>query len=291
MSIIAFSQLHNELEKGNLENWFNSVNSCCDKIYIYDQGSTDGSLEYYKKFDNTVVISSETNNFKNEIFCKDKLLNLLQEKEGYDNWIFWLDGDTITSSSINKKSLKEITTNTNLNFLKFRHYNLWRSDIFYRVDNSYHGFFNKGAVCLWRNSSTLKYTPVEGLHLQQYPGPQQYIGQEAIIEGYYLIHRGFATDYQLVKKYEIYKQNGMSGWALERLLDETTLDVEELPKILPDWFVVSDNINPINKPKIKHLYLNIPLIYQKEEYFIVGGYSNKFSTMEEAIKFYSKVYK
>ena len=57
MKIVGFTQLRNELEKGNLENWFKCM-SVCDHIYIFDQNSTDGSLEYYKKFDNVTVIES-----------------------------------------------------------------------------------------------------------------------------------------------------------------------------------------------------------------------------------------
>ena len=70
MKIIGFTQLHNELSKGNLKNWFRSL-EFCDYIYIYDQASTDGSLDYYKTHKNTVVIESPTNDFEREIACKD----------------------------------------------------------------------------------------------------------------------------------------------------------------------------------------------------------------------------
>ena len=45
-------ELRNELSNGNLENWFRCM-EFCDKIYIYDQASDDGSLEYYEKFNST----------------------------------------------------------------------------------------------------------------------------------------------------------------------------------------------------------------------------------------------
>ena len=57
MKIIGFTQLRNEKEKGNLDNWFKQM-SVCDYIYIFDQNSTDGSQEYYKNFNNTFVIES-----------------------------------------------------------------------------------------------------------------------------------------------------------------------------------------------------------------------------------------
>jgi hypothetical protein len=66
MKIVGFAQLRNELEKGNLENWFKCM-SVCDYIYIFDQNSTDGSQEYYKKFDNVSVIESKENRFSEEL--------------------------------------------------------------------------------------------------------------------------------------------------------------------------------------------------------------------------------
>ena len=58
MKIIGFSQLRNELSKGNLHNYFKSM-EFCDYIYIYDQASDDGSQEIYKQHDNAIVIQSQ----------------------------------------------------------------------------------------------------------------------------------------------------------------------------------------------------------------------------------------
>jgi glycosyltransferase involved in cell wall biosynthesis len=72
---------------------------------------------------------------------------------------------------------------------------------------------------------------------------------------YNLIHRGFATDYQILNKYKLYKSKGQSGWDLERLLDEQTLTVETLPTgVLPTWFSLTDDVSPIEKKKIKAIY-------------------------------------
>jgi len=103
MKIVGFAQLRNELENGNLKNWFKTM-EFCDSIYIYDQDSTDGSKEYYKKFKNTVVIESPINDFTNEIKCKDILLiKLLKEQPDVD-WIIWLDGDTIIDARLTNQN-------------------------------------------------------------------------------------------------------------------------------------------------------------------------------------------
>ncbi len=56
-------------------------------------------------------------------------------------------------------------------------------------------------------------------------------------------------------KYDVYKANGQNGWKLERLLDEHTLTVKELDReLLPDWFEVTDAVNPTTKRKLREIY-------------------------------------
>jgi hypothetical protein len=255
MKIIGFAQLRNELSKGNLENWFKQM-SACDYIYIYDQNSDDGSLEYYKKFNNCVVIESLENKFNKELICKNELLTKLLNDHPDVDWILWLDGDLLLDGRLlanNSEKLKELCTlgsNNNIDAYLFNHYNLWRSDIFYRVDDAYHSL-NGSWVPLWRNNGNLKFQILNGLHRKQYPEGIKV----ALQTPYSVVHRGFATDYQIITKYNVYKDNGQNGWALERLLNEQTLTVEELPhELLPDWFNITDNVNPINKQKIREIY-------------------------------------
>jgi hypothetical protein len=85
MKIIAFAQAHNELSNGHLENWFKSL-SFCDQIYIFDNASTDGSREFYKKFLNVHVIFSDTNRFPEEILFLMQMLNKVYKK--YVNMVY-----------------------------------------------------------------------------------------------------------------------------------------------------------------------------------------------------------
>lgn len=255
MKIIAFTQLRNELEKGNLENWFKQM-SVCDYIYIFDQDSTDGSKEYYKQFDNTVVIESPTNRFTEELVCKNELLQKLLSDHPDVDWILWIDGDLLLDGRLlsnNGKKLKELCslgTVHNIDAYTFDHYNLWRSDVHYRLDDQYHSL-NGAWFPLWRNNGKLRFETRSGLHLKQYP--------EGLLNvrptPYCVVHRGFATDYQIMTKYDVYKANGQNGWALERLLNEESLNVRELDReLLPDWFDVKNDINPINKRRIREIY-------------------------------------
>lgn len=256
MKIIAFAQMHNEFEKGNLENWFSCL-TFCDYIYIYDQGSTDDSKKIYSKHSNVVLLESQVNNFKNEIICKDKLLKKLLSDHPDVDWVFWMDGDTLLDGRI----LRDIPAfHDVLDAAKLKgadscslgHYNLWRSDIHYRIDNHYHDL-NSGVTCFWRNTGNLKFNVTSGLHTRQFP-----LFNSTLKLEYSLIHRGFATDFQIMKKYDTYKSFGQSGHNLERLLDERTLNVNVIPyEILPDWFKVVDSTDPRTKEKIRNIYNRI----------------------------------
>ena len=87
MKIIGFSQLRNELSKGNLENWFQCM-GVCDYIYIFDQASDDGSHDIYSQHDNVVLIQSEENRFHEEILCKKEMLEKLLSEHPDVDWIF-----------------------------------------------------------------------------------------------------------------------------------------------------------------------------------------------------------
>ena len=273
--IIAFTQLRNELSKGNLLNWFKQMD-VCDYIYIFDQDSDDGSKEYYKQFKNAVVIESPTNRFHEELICKEELLSKLLNEHKDVDWILWLDGDSLLDGRLLKNNGEELqklcayAEANNADACFFNHYNLWRSDIYYRIDDSYHSL--NGNLCpLWKNNGNLYFNNIVGLHNKQYPGGLK----KGLKTPFSVVHRGFATDYQIITKYDVYKANGQNGWALDRLLNENGLEVEKLNiEMLPEWFELQDIKNPKNKKRIINIYNKevnrnleiIGLIYKSESY-------------------------
>lgn len=48
-----------------------------------------------------------------------------------------------------------------------------------------------------------------------------------------VIHYGFASDENILRKYTTYKSHGQAGWALHRLVDERTL---QLAPVKAEWF-------------------------------------------------------
>ena len=233
----------------------------CDEIYIFDQASTDGSREFYKKFDNVHIIESDTNRFEEELVCKQELLDKLLAEQPDTDWIIWMDGDTLLDARLlerpNPESdetvLHELLFNLDLNKIEsasLGHYNLWRSDVWHRVDDQYDHFMHAGRMALWKNNGKLKFNVEEGLHKSQHP-----VGiRNSVRLQFNLIHRGFATDEQILKKYENYKSRGQSGWALDRLLEESTLKVQEVPRNeIPSWIPCVDDQDPRAKKKLVDL--------------------------------------
>lgn len=260
MKIIAFNQLRNELSKGNLENWFRSV-SFCDYIYIYDQNSDDGSKEYYKKFPNVKVIESPVNDFANELICKQKLLDMVLIDHPDVDWIFSIDGDIVLDGRLckNPELIRGLCeNNSGADAIAMGHYNLWRSDKYYRVDNMFHYIDQNGLPVLWKNTGNLQFDNKPGLHQAQYPKTIK----NAVKCGYYLIHRGFATDYQILEKIKVYKSMQATEWpkgidqkkyTIHRFMHEDELLLGRVPDyIFPEWYSLRENDNPFElKPMIK----------------------------------------
>ena len=50
LKLIGFLQIHNESENGNLIRVLNHMKKFCDEIVIYDDGSTDDSVEIASRY-------------------------------------------------------------------------------------------------------------------------------------------------------------------------------------------------------------------------------------------------
>ena len=233
--IIGFTQARNELSKGNLHRWLKNMDFC-DKIYIYDNNSTDGSLEVYASNPKCVVVRSTTNNFEYELVCKRILLKKLLSENPEVQWICWTDVDTLLDARLVANNAEVLrywlgkAQSNGVDGIKLGHYNLWKSETHYRVDSSYHCFHEWGRIPFWRNNGRLEFPAIPGLHQSQEPK-----GLDTIIRiDYNLVHRGFASESQIRERYEVYKSKGQVGPDLDRLIDESTLWLEPIPREVYD---------------------------------------------------------
>jgi hypothetical protein len=257
MKVIGFAQLRNESERGNLENWFRCMEPC-DYIYIWDHASTDNSKEIYEQHPNATVIYSDTNRFNEELVCKEILYKKLLEDHPDVDWVLWLDGDLILDGRLlvddNLRKLCKKLDDADVDLPCFGHYNLWRSDTYYRLDQGYHNLHGHWFP-LWGKAHNKYFVPKTGLHHGQVP---EGTTQCAVVD-VSVIHRGFAKDEYIVEKYLNYKGLGQTGWDLDRLIDEKNLTCERLDdKILPSWYEIDDDNSPVLKDKLIELYNNIP---------------------------------
>ena len=221
LRVVGFAQLHNELSSGHLLRWAHHMRDM-DDVYVFDQASTDGSRAFYEAHGYKTVLSP-TNRFNEELLCKQELLNRVLE-DAQPDWIFWIDGDT-APLNFDPRALAEEHHRSDVDGVSVGHYNLWRSVEAYRIDNKYHNMHKRGRVCLWRYSKSLRFKNHVGLHQKQYPQGFRCVKRHDTAA---LVHYGFSTDHDILNRYYRYRLLGQQGKQLERLVDESTLELRHL---------------------------------------------------------------
>ncbi len=223
MMLVGMLMAFNEVESGNLERCLKSLRRYCDEIVVYDDGSTDTSRDYYEKY-NCQVIYGTKNDFKSELEHKQQQLELCKAI-GAD-WILRIDADEVIELK-GELQLRDLLIDGGKPSYAFHTINFWRSPAFYRLDSSYNDvIFNR----LWKCHKDLRFRIEKGLHLTNYPiGATDNEGMAP----FEILHYGFASDKAIIDKYTMYSKHGQSGWALNRLVDESTL---KLARSKPQWF-------------------------------------------------------
>jgi len=237
MKLIGFMQIYNEVIKGNLRRCLESMSSYCDEIVIYDDASTDNSIEVAKQFTD-LIIEGEKNEWGKEAEHRQQLLELALKHN--PDWIFWLDADEVIEQR-GESELRKLCESGDKDSYAFHEINLWRTPVFYRIDN----FYNDGWFCrLWKNTGELYIENKPGLHQRLVPQGLKNEGQSDL----QILHYGFSSDTRIIDKFLTYRSHGQSGHALWRLVDERTLS---LRKSDPSWFKgILPEVNPEEVYKI-----------------------------------------
>jgi glycosyltransferase involved in cell wall biosynthesis len=222
MKIVGIMQFYNE--EDNLTRSLQSMKKFCDDLVLYNDGSTDSSIEVAKTFTDN-IINCEKRDWINEIKHKNQLLEKALELK--PDWIFWLDADEIIAENANIKYLCEIGSKTGLDAWEFHEVNLWKNKSWYRIDNQFGGGW---FVRLWRNNGNLRFNnTLPGFHQKQHPDGIIKIA----LSNYKIIHYGFDTDEKIAKKIREYLMHGMTIDDFRRFIDESNLD---FLKASPEWF-------------------------------------------------------
>lgn len=227
---------YNEIKTGNIARCLDSLVRYCDYIVLYDDGSTDGTPDYAETFLKAsignsqlidyVIIRSTKNDFENELQHKQEQIEIAKQIGA--TWAIRLDADeTLAANGV--KHIRHLL-DMDIPSWAFHTINLWRSASYYRIDNGYNDVvFNR----LWKLTPDMHFKIERGLHLTNYPVGVTDGEGRALIE---IIHWGFASDQAIVDKYNMYRDHGQAGWALNRLIDESTL---QLRRSNPAWFTDS----------------------------------------------------
>jgi len=225
MFTVGFCQVYNEESKGNLRRFLDSFTKIVDHVFIYDDGSTDNSVDVAASYKGVSVFPGSKNEFGKEIEHKQFLLNHVLECD--PSHILWLDADEVFEKRVEDNNLiRELAANMDCDAYTFPQINLWRSEAYFRLDNQYgDGIFTR----LWRNNGKLHYNVKNGLHHRQYPDGINTVKDSDLL----VLHYGFVSDNSIIDKYHTYKSHGQSGWELNRLIDENGLT---LGKSKPEWF-------------------------------------------------------
>jgi glycosyltransferase involved in cell wall biosynthesis len=229
LKLVGFLQIHNESENGNLVRVLNHMKKFCQEIVIYDDGSTDDSVEVASRY-TKYIIRGKTNDFANELEHKQQLLDLALSLN--PDWIIWLDADEVFDRQAETYGIRALCNYGNANEIdgfSFQEFNLWKSVNNYRTDELWHKLWQ---VRLWKNNGKLKFLQEKGLHHQIYP-----LGLDKTCRSdLKVIHYGFSSEEKILQKYEMYKKAGQTGKLLDRLLDENGIRLEPF---LRDWFPLS----------------------------------------------------
>ena len=108
----------------------NSLISFVDEIVIVDNGSTDGTLEIYKKYKKITRVES-TEGFDEG---RDKNLGLKLAREQKADWILNIDADHVLEERFTREKAEQMMNDQSISCYWFRTFQFWKSMDQYRVD-------------------------------------------------------------------------------------------------------------------------------------------------------------
>lgn len=230
IKIIGFLQVYNESSKGNLVKILNHFKQICDNIVVFDDGSTDDSVQVTSKYSDHVIRGSK-NDFTNELEHKQRLLELALSLNA--DWIIWLDADEVVDRLGEDGGIRALCnygSKNNIDGFLLQQYNLWKNLQEYRVDGDWHVWHMR----LWRNNGNLRFEVKKGLHQRLYPLGIKKISRSEIK----VIHYGHSSEEKNIEKFELYKKHIPKGWDYNKIRDEKDIKLKPFSK---SWFPKSFN--------------------------------------------------
>lgn len=228
MKICAFIQMFNESTKGNLVRCLDNVKQWADDIVIYDDASTDDSVEVAKRYTPHIIVG-ETNCINQELYHKQQLLELALTLN--PDWIMWIDCDEILDRKGTLGGLRNLAETGTAPAYSFHETNLWRGQTYYRTDS----LFDVGWFCrLWRVVPGMRFHTSDGVHLRLFPINISL--RDVKPSDIRVIHYGFHEYKKMLVKIGAHflDREGLQNCARNNwILNETECTCHEVPT---DWF-------------------------------------------------------
>ena len=259
MKIVAFIQMFNEVKMGNLTRCLDNCKQWADDIVIYDDGSTDNSVEVAERYTKH-IIRGKKNWVLDELKHKQELLDYTLANIDAD-WIMWIDCDEIIDRGGTKGGLRALCEGSkDVDAYSFHEYNLWRGQNWHRLDSYFdHGptEWVKGVpqtiawfVRLWRVTEGMHFEVKEGVHGRLYPITIDHKRtQPSTIQ---VIHYGFHDYKNMMVKIGVHTMNKvqlMNCAAGNWILDERKCECELAPDMIFPGENVPQGITPQPTPR------------------------------------------
>ena len=214
MKIITIACMYNEVEKGNLRRCLKNISKFSDEIILFDDGSTDDSVEVAKEFTQNIILGGK-NDFLNETNHLKQLMEKAVEMKA--DWIFKIDIDEIVDSKGTNGGIRELCERgikENIDCFSFEEVTLFCSET-WKTTKYLTTYFNR----LWRNNGKLKFNTAYGLHNQLFPNGFQNLHPSEIK----IIHYGYSSFEEIARRY---KRRGTFGVPKETR--DKALDIKNL---------------------------------------------------------------
>jgi hypothetical protein len=204
IKLIANVCVFNEVKLGNLARCLDNLSQYCDEIIIYDDASTDNSVEIALKYTPHIIRGSKNDQMEE----LDHKRQLLEYSIGLGaTHVFWLDCDEVLERRGVDGEIRALCENwpDGVDAYSFRELNLWRSQQWIRTDTLFAiGRF----VRLWKVAPDIHFDVRRGVHKQLYPSTIY-----RIVEAPFgVIHYGFWNYKKMLVKI------GAHGWDRGQML-------------------------------------------------------------------------